>query len=310
MSKPLFSIVVCTRNRSGLLKGSIESLLAQTLDPALFEIIVVDNQSTDDTANTARQTGGDRIRYFLEPELGLSPARNRGWREARGRWVGYLDDDAKAAPDWLAVAQSIALSRGPQIFGGPFLPFYQSPKPDWFKDAYGSREISPAPRDLAGIETLSGSNIFILREMLESSGGFSSQFGMSGGRVAYGEETELQLRLKRERPAIKIFYDPALIVYHLVRADKMSIRWQFKQMTAGVRDAVDILHPFQPEKSSARMALDLMKSAVKAVVLLCATPLRDRGRHPFAQNYMIESVFGHLRWVIVYYHVLKKRKNL
>lgn len=310
MSELLFSVVVCTRNRSGLLKGSIESLFAQTLDPALFEIIVIDNQSTDDTAEIVRRTGGDRVRYFVEPQLGLSPARNRGWREARGRWVGYLDDDAKAAPDWLVVAQSIATGRAPELFGGPFLPFYDSPRPAWFKDAYGSREIAPEARDLTGIETLSGSNIFVLRELFASSGGFSSEFGMTGGRVAYGEETDLQLRLKRERPGIKIFYDPALIVYHLVRAGKMSIGWQFKQVAAGARDAARILHPLQPEKSSARMAFDLIRAAAKTTFLFAATPLRDRRRYPYAHNYMIESVFVPLRRVFMYYHTLKRRKNL
>lgn len=210
-AEPLMSIVICTRNRAQYLAWALESLMRQTLDPKWFEIIVVDNASTDETAGVVRAAAPEgRIRYVMEPVLGLSSARNRGWREARGRWVGYLDDDAKPVETWLEVARRIIAERSPEIFGGPFLPFYDLPKPDWFKDEYGSRVLAGAARELDVYETLSGSNFFILRGLLEKHGGFKSEFGMTGNKIAYGEESELQIRIRQADPSVRSFYDPGL----------------------------------------------------------------------------------------------------
>lgn len=97
---PLLSIVICTFNRSARLAELCTRLLAeQTGD---FEILVVDDGSTDDTASVVRGLPGDRIRYVHQPNGGLSVARNTGLREARGVVVAYVDDDDRPEPEWAA----------------------------------------------------------------------------------------------------------------------------------------------------------------------------------------------------------------
>lgn len=103
------SVVVCTFNRADILPLALQSLCEQTPHHDQTEIIVVDNNSPDNTRQVVDEfiEKYPNIRYCFEPIQGLSHARNRGWREARGEYVGYLDDDAKAPPEWLhsAIAQ-------------------------------------------------------------------------------------------------------------------------------------------------------------------------------------------------------------
>ena len=106
---PLISVVICTHNRSKYLLKAIRSVLGQDYPEDRYELVVIDNASTDSTADQVRpflDTG--RLRYVLEPELGISFARNTGWREAAGRYIAYLDDDAVASPGWLSAIEKAA----------------------------------------------------------------------------------------------------------------------------------------------------------------------------------------------------------
>ncbi len=150
MKKTLFSIVICTHNRAELAQAAIQSVLQQDFPADLYELLIVDNASTDETAQMV-QAFCERYphaRYVFEPKIGLSNARNRGWQEGRGEYIGYLDDDAKAGPHWLATAHQVAETLRPLAFGGPYYPFYHSQKPAWFKDEYGSHTFGDQPRFL------------------------------------------------------------------------------------------------------------------------------------------------------------------
>lgn len=98
MSKAL-TILVCTHNRADLLRGALESLELQSLPRDRFEVLVVDNASTDGTPGVVAECaarGRVDLRSVREEELGLDAARNRGIREAAGTFVAFLDDDARA----------------------------------------------------------------------------------------------------------------------------------------------------------------------------------------------------------------------
>jgi glycosyltransferase involved in cell wall biosynthesis len=88
---PRISVVIPTYNRAAKVGNAIESVLAQTLSD--LEVIVVDDGSSDDTEQILMQTFGDKIRYFAQANQGQSVARNRGLKEARGEWIGFLDSD-------------------------------------------------------------------------------------------------------------------------------------------------------------------------------------------------------------------------
>ncbi|MEE8471432.1 MAG: glycosyltransferase family A protein [Dehalococcoidia bacterium] len=93
------SAIICTHNRSDYLRQAIQSLADQTLPTEQYEVIVVDNGSTDNTRAVVE--GFDHIanlRYVYEPILGLSQARNTGWQNARGEYIAFMDDDAIGYP--------------------------------------------------------------------------------------------------------------------------------------------------------------------------------------------------------------------
>ena len=91
------SAVVCTHNRAAYLRKALQSLVDQTMAQELYEIIVVDNASTDGTKQVVSEySGASNLRCLYEPVIGLSRARNTGWGNARGEYVAYLDDDAVA----------------------------------------------------------------------------------------------------------------------------------------------------------------------------------------------------------------------
>ena len=293
MSNLSLSIVICTHNRAGLLPVVLRSLADQTAPRDRYEILLVDNGSTDSTRQTAESflPSLPNLRYVYEAEIGLSSARNRGWREARAEYVGFLDDDCKAPADWLSNALRVAKEIRPDVFGGPYYAFYNSPKPAWFKDEYGSHVQGDSPRALKENEYLNGGNMFIRREVLQSHGGFRADLGMKGEQIAYGEETQFFRRLRSERQDTVLFYDPSVFVYHLVRAEKMKL-WSAPrrffvsgmysakiQLASGGQGRAKLIY------GMAASGLVLVLSFFRGVVT------RNKTVYPYPENYWYEITF-------------------
>jgi glycosyltransferase involved in cell wall biosynthesis len=232
------SAVICTCNRADLLGDAIASLCEQTLDRARYEIMVIDNASTDSTPDVVKtlqaQYPEHQIRYSYEPQPGLSQARNTGYKQAVGPYVAYFDDDARADDDWLQTAYDLieTLSPAPDCVGGPILPFYNSPRPPWFKDEYEIRTWGNQARYLEHDETFYGSSMVWDKTVLEAYGGFSLELGVKGTALSLGEETLLMRRIWRETKTPRFYYTPQLKVYHWVPPDKMVVRYRLKRRFA------------------------------------------------------------------------------
>lgn len=227
MKRIQISIVVCTYNRAMLLGCALQSLAKFDLEASLCEIIVVDNNSIDNTSHIVDEMSANisNLRYVKEANQGLSHARNRGWREARGEYVAYIDDDARACPDWLeTMADFIRRRPKEEAFGGPYAAFAQVPIPQWYPPGYGSWDLGDEERVISvGKEWLNGTNMVFKRTLLERVGGFNTRLGMSGDTVAYGEETRLLLEL--DRRGVPVYYVPQMKVEHLLASYKISLRW-------------------------------------------------------------------------------------
>ncbi|MDZ4816299.1 MAG: glycosyltransferase family 2 protein [Verrucomicrobiota bacterium] len=295
------SIVICTFNRARLLEIVLESLKGQTKwNDERYEVLVIDNNSTDNTALVCEQFGVKRVQ---ETKQGLSHSRNRGAEESRGTYVAYVDDDCRIPEGWLEEAFKIMDREKPDVFGGPFFAFYLDPKPVWFKDAYGSWEIDGKVGDITATETtLCGGNFFIRKELLIKMGGFDPAFGMVGGRIAYGEETVLQKRIRAKKPEARFYYDPALYVYHLVRPGKMHVSTFLKQRIADGRDyyhfaGKDEIGRAGKIKTVFLMAVRLLAFGVETGgALFC----RNRKELPFVANAIVEKTSRHIRAIGMY----------
>ncbi len=288
----MISVVVCTYNRAELLRDVLETLLQQSVDDANYEIIVIDNNSNDATSDVVREFSQNNrnLRYVFEGIQGLSNARNRGWRESFGEYVAYLDDDCKAPDQWLSTALLVIDRDAPDVFGGPYYAFYHSTKPHWWKDSYRSIEHAETARELQEGEYLSGGNIIFRRELLEDLGGFDPRYGMTGDKLAFGEETILLKKMRRDYPNIKVIYDPALYVYHLVHEDKMRLGWNARNSFIDGRYSYRIQRV--DEVGFLAGISSLIRLFARSLLLLTSIGwgmmFRDRSEFPFVQNHIFE----------------------
>ena len=129
------SFIICTYNRERYIYECL-SRLAKNTAQAGWEIVLVNNNSTDKTAAECERFVKDykpeNYRYFVEKQQGLSFARNRGIAEAKGEWLVFLDDDAMVEPDYIANLQrNIETHPEAKAFGGPIEPFFEGEAPKW-----------------------------------------------------------------------------------------------------------------------------------------------------------------------------------
>jgi glycosyltransferase involved in cell wall biosynthesis len=230
MSEPKISAIICTHNRDRYLGLAIDSLLAQDLDN--FEILVIDNASTDTTKAVVEARLGDpRLRYIYESTLGLSTARNRGAQESKAAILAYLDDDAIATPTWLstllaAYAQDDKLA----IAGGKVTLIWTDgiTPPTWLSDNLaGNLGAYDLGETLTYIEqpglTPRGLNYSIRRDFLDSVGGFDPKLGRVGTNLLSNEELQMtELALQRDW---QVAYLPTALVAHHVSPERVKRSW-------------------------------------------------------------------------------------
>jgi glucosyl-dolichyl phosphate glucuronosyltransferase len=225
--KPFISVIVCTYNRAELLKKCLDSLLNQSLDHELYEVVIVDNNSTDGTNFLLDKYVLEKyhFRVVLEKKQGITFARNRGWKEACGQYIAYIDDDAQASENWLSEIYKFT-HNNPNVaaFGGKCEIYSDIPIPKWFP-AYGSTSLGDTDREIdPEIEYLLGTNCIFRRVLLEQIDGFNENIrSMSASKVAYGEDTEILIRLKQSN--INVFYASNVKVFHYISHHKMQLKW-------------------------------------------------------------------------------------
>lgn len=222
------SPIICTRNRAAYLLQAIRSLTEQSLPRHDYEIIVVDNASTDKTreivSGLTRET--PNLRCVHEANPGLSYARNRGLREARAPIVAFLDDDALATQDWLkAILNAFAIEPRPACVGGPVEPWWEIPKPNWFPASLlGCNDLNYGPHarwlDYPAEHPI-GCNMAFVKKRVEEVGGFNVLLDK------YNDETELMRRIVQVGGGI--FYEPRAAVRHLVAKERLSLGWQIRR---------------------------------------------------------------------------------
>lgn len=307
--KNAVTIAICTYNRAGLLKYCLESLTQQTVAANDFELIVVDNNCTDHTEELCRSYSQHfaNYKYIKEEQQGLSYARNRAAREASADWVLYLDDDAKAQQDMVEVALR-TLSEEPDVsfFGGVYLPWYHFGRPVWFKDHYASNKMKyTANKVLYYPEFVSGGIMAIHKRIFEQVGYFRTDIGMTGSKIAYGEEDDLQTRARNQ--GFKILYVPELVIYHVVAKYKLDLDWFFKSAFALGRDNLIVRNYSQ---STGYLLLTAFTAVGQVLVsLLVNTPKLYLSRNYYRENWLLDVFKKPAKRVGLIYTALKRKRN-
>jgi len=250
--------VLCTRNRSVLLKTALDSLLAQQYPREKFEVLVIDNASTDDTPNVVAQYASTGIvRCVDEPSIGLCIARNTGWRAARGRFIAYFDDDAIADQGWLAAVEAAfaAHPSGTGVVGGRVAPIWDAPRPWWLSDDIAcSLTIVDWGADRKFIDDLSrewlvGANMAIPKQILSEVGGFHPWLDRVGTNLLSSGDVFLQKEIVRR--GYRCLYWPEMAIQHLVTAARLDPQWFLRRYYwQGVSDAVMFLIENSPSPAA------------------------------------------------------------
>ncbi len=219
------SVVICTYNRDKFIVEALNCLALQTLSADLFEIIVVDNNSTDKTAVIVQKfiAGHPQLncRYVLEKNKGLSFARNRGIQEARAPVITYIDDDAEATPGFLqSIAGFMDADKTIAGIGGKVIPKYsESEEPKWMSKYLngfvGLMDYGPVPKRFdSTMKYPAGCNMTYTRDILQKAGGFNNQLTFrSDDKYIFFQVSKL---------SDKIYYLPQAMLYHNIDNDRLS----------------------------------------------------------------------------------------
>lgn len=301
------SLIVPTFNRASYLHESLPSFLGQTLDPVSYEILVVDNNSTDNTREVAEQllSGAKcRQKYIFEPQQGLHHARNRGIREARGDIVVFGDDDIVASKTWLENLLH-EFDREPDIgiVGGKITPIWDKPPPNWIYD-YGTESVHGVFAYLDyGTERLVleqgwlyGCNFAIRRDLAVTIGGsYPDTFPRSLSHLS--GTGEIAMIDGARRMGLKVIYLPSAQVQHHVAAARATLKYFIDRHE---RWAVEVVFEAVRKKGRVRAFFPLVKDSFRRLLsslLVC--------RHKRKPGYCVAiEIAGALRMIRQTFRVL------
>lgn len=237
MSTPLqISVVICTYNRSDYIQEAMLSLYNQSLAKILFEVIIVNNNSTDETKKvcdlfiSAHQDAN--FHYYLEERQGASFARNTGSIYVKSPLVCFMDDDAIAAPDYL---ERIVLffEQHPDAggLGGRIIPRYIPKEPKWMShfvsSLVGNFHYSDTVSIFSDNKYPLESNMIVRKKDFDFLGGFNTSLpGVIGTLRIGGEGKDFFFRLKALDRAI--YYDPDIKVEHVVETAKLTREYMYR----------------------------------------------------------------------------------
>ena len=232
----LTSIIICSYNRATYIVNAIDSLVQQSYSPSKFEVIVVDNNSTDNTTDVVNtyiaNNHTHHLIYLNEPKQGASHARNTGAAIAKGQLLSFMDDDAVAAPNFLQEIENFHM-QNPTVsgFGGIITPLYIPNKPTWMSHHvsslvgnfnYGNtiKEFSPNRYPLE-------SNMVVTAIAFNQISGFNTTIlGVVGTLRIGGEGKDFFMRLKAQ--GHKVYYVPNIAVQHVVEVIKLTPEYMYR----------------------------------------------------------------------------------
>lgn len=227
----MISILMATHNGADTISRCLEAMSAMTAPPGGWQLVVVDNASSDDTKRRVLEWR-DRLPllYVLESRLGKSFAINTGMKHATGDLIVMTDDDVLPGRDWLLEWQRAADAL-PQcdVFGGAIVPMFDSPVPAWMPGDCGSvlyAATYPRPEGEIGPVNVYGPNLGIRQSIRDKGWRLGEQF-LVGKYGLMGEDSDFVRRLSEA--GYKVGFVPTAEVHHIVHNDQLSWWWMLRR---------------------------------------------------------------------------------
>ncbi len=230
------SIIICSYNRASYISDALTSLYSQSAGLYEFEVIIVDNNSTDNTSNIYyewRQANvNGQFTFISETQQGASFARNKGAKISKGEWLCFMDDDAVATPNYVAnILKHIHTQPDAVGFGGRIIPKYIPSEPKWMSyyvsSLVGNFDYAPTACAFENGKYPLESNMIVKKSVYDQIGGFNVNLPGVVGTLRIGGEGK-ELFYKIIALGHTIYYDPAICVHHVVEVKKLTSEYMYR----------------------------------------------------------------------------------
>ena len=226
----MITLIICTYNREKYIRPLLDSIAKNDYPNTEYEIVLVDNNCTDNTREVCEQFVAANpeviLRYVVESEQGLSAARNKGIKESKGDIIIYVDDDALVDSDYIRIyAEHFAANPDTMAAGGPIEPLYETEEPSWMSPYtkalltawmnYGDKV-----REYPNGRFPGGGNAAYRKEVFDRVGFFNTELGRKGNLLLASEEKDIFDKMKDL--GMKVLYLPTPVLHHSIPQAKLE----------------------------------------------------------------------------------------
>ena len=251
MQEILLSVIIPTRNRCELLRGTLQSIINQTFSKEKFEVVIVDNGSTDNTKQIAESFDAKlpHLTYYFDATPGLHVGRHHGYKLAKSEILVYADDDIEAFPTWLEGIWESFQDPKVMLVGGKNYPKWRKEAPLWIKNKWNQR--NQYGQCLAALSLIDfgdevkeipaffvyGCNFSVRKSIITATKGFHPD-GFPFSMVEFRGDGETYVDKFIEEHHYKAIYNPKASVYHIVTEDRLTLDYFKKRLfKAGVEQS-------------------------------------------------------------------------
>lgn len=269
-----FSVVICTYNREKYIAASLQAVCRQTFANDTFELLMVDNNSPDNTRTVFESVAAEypqvQMKYILETEQGISYARNRGIKESRGEFIVFVDDDETIDTFYLEkLDEYLTAYPDAELAATAVLPVYETQQPKWM--SHFTKRLITGYYYKGNKVKVVGSGDYpgtghavIKKELFERYGYFNTELGRKAKSLLGAEDKDMFLRLIENN--IKCYYFPDIPIYHHIPEEKLTDDF-FKRLTYAIGKSERIRTKMISEKAFRSRLFSELKKWIASIIL-------------------------------------------
>lgn len=266
------SVVLCTYNNADSLDKTLAQLDSQEFEQHIqVEFIIVDNNSSDHTANITKKycERNSSFIYIFEVRQGLSHARNTGTHHATGEYLLFTDDDAELPTNWIQQYWQTINNHSPVCAYSKIAVIWDQPKPWWYISAFRAYFVElDYGNEILDVKDIHheffGKNFCVLKSEILLQGGFDPNLGRMGTKLVAGEETMIYRRIIANQK--KVIYFPDAGVGHRLKPKEYTTEHIHKLFLDGAYTSYNLAKMNSSKKIAGR-PLGLLIQALKLVII-------------------------------------------